>query len=108
MTNLGLVGRDGARSTLRAIGAVLLLLGVAGVVAGAAFFAKGALSDDMEAMGRFALVGIALFGGGGLLAVTGLGLLNAGLRGTRYVSAETLPVVTDPTALFADEQRLDP
>jgi hypothetical protein len=107
MTNPGPTASTRSRVMLRLLGLGLVLLGATGIVAGAVLFGKGALSDDMAGMGRLALIGIGLFGGGGLLAVGGLAALSAGFRGTRYVRAETLPVVTDPTALFADDPRRD-
>ncbi|SFC60939.1 hypothetical protein SAMN04487968_108184 [Nocardioides terrae] len=104
MANVGLPAPARGRTTLRVVGVVLLLLGAAAVVAGAVLFGKGALSDDMDAMGRFALIGVLLFGGGGVLAIAGLGMVSAGFHSTAYVPGETL--VTDPTALFTDDRRL--
>jgi hypothetical protein len=104
MTNLGLPAPTRRRAALRIGGVLLLLLGAAGVVAGAVLFGKGALSDDMETMGRLALIGVLLFGCGGVLAVAGVGMVGAGFRSTTYVRGETL--VTDPAALFTDDQPL--
>ena len=96
MTNPGPADHTRARRTLRVLGLVLLALGMAGVVAGGVLFARGALSDDIDSMGRNALVGIMLFGGGGVLAVAGVGVLSAGFSRQGYVPAEGLSILRDP------------
>jgi hypothetical protein len=92
----GIVDHARARTTLRVLGLALLLVGVAGAVAGAVLFARGALADDIDAMGQNALVGVLLFGGGGFLAVLGVGALSAGFRAEPgYVAGGPLPVSGD-------------
>jgi hypothetical protein len=104
MTNHGLTDRSTVRTTLRVIGAFLFLVGVAGVVAGAVVFARGFLADDLDSMGRDALVGVIVFGVSGVVAVAGVSALSAGfLRDqTRYVATETLPVAGDSLSFLRD------
>lgn len=106
MTNPGLTDRTAVRTILRVLGALLLLAGGAGVIAGAVLFARGFLADDMDSMGRNALIGVLVFGGGGFLAVVGIGALSAGLLGeqSRYVATEALPAGTDAAAVLTDTE----
>ena len=103
MANPGPVDQATARTTLRVLGALLLLLGAAGIVGGAVLFARGFLADDLGDVGRNAVVGVVVFGGGGLLAGLGIAALGAGFRGSRrgYVAVRPL-IITDPAGLFDD------
>lgn len=110
MTNPGLIDPLGAhpgRLTLRVTGALLFLTGMAAIVVGAIVFARAFLADTIDAMGHDGLVGVLVFGGGGILAVLGAALLSAGFAGswTRYVATEAMSVVRDPAALFVDDDR---
>lgn len=95
--------RATARTTLRVLGALLLVLGAAGIVVGAVLFGRGFLADDLNDVGRDAVVGVLVFGGGGLLAGLGIAVLGAGFRGSRrrYVAVRPL-IITDPAGLFDD------
>jgi hypothetical protein len=105
MANPGSTDRSTVRTTLRVVGVLLLVVGAAGVIVGAVLFARGLLADDMDSMGRYALIGVAVVGGGGLLAVLGIGALSAGFLGgrTRYVATEALPVVDDSASFLGDD-----
>lgn len=99
MTNPGHTDQSKVRNTLRLVGAFLFLLGVAGIVVGAVIFARGFLADDLDSMGRSALVGVGVFGVGGVLAVAGVSTLSAGFTRaqSQYVATEMLPMLGDST-----------
>jgi hypothetical protein len=90
MPNLRLKRKVSAR-TLRVLGGVLLLLGIATAVVGAIVFMRGFMADDFDTMGRLALVGVLVFGCGGIVTGLGVSALGAGFAArARYV--ETTPV----------------
>jgi hypothetical protein len=87
--------------TLRLLGCLLLLLGVATAAAGAIVFMRGFMADDFDTMGRLALVGVLVFGCGGIVTGLGVSALGAGFAGrSRYV--ETTPVGRAPRGLADD------
>lgn len=92
---------SGTRTTLRVVGAVLLLAGlVVGGIGVVGFM--DAFSGDLESGPG----SILMIGGGGFLCVFGLGALSAGTLGaqSRYVAGETMPTVKQSAAYLSDGQ----
>ena len=90
------------RTTLRVIGAVLLVAGLGLAIIGGISFVRSATSESVDAGAGFG--SIFLLAGGGFCVVFGLGALNAGTLGaqSRYVAGETLPTVKQSAAYLTD------
>jgi hypothetical protein len=82
------------------LGLVLTPVGVVMVALGFYRF----VTFDPSFGGSGAPDGFLLFAGGGVLAVVGFGLLNAGFLGAtaRYGAGETMPVVKDGASYLSD------
>lgn len=96
----GLRQQAGVRNVFRVLGLVLTPVGVILVALGFYRFVtfNPSIGQSEGPDGFF------LFIGGGILAVVGFGLLNAGFMGAaaRYGAGETMPVVKDSAAYLSD------
>ena len=96
----GLPRTAGTRTTLRVVGAVLLLAGlVVGGVGVSRFVADFESVDGGPGS-------VLLIGAGGFLCVFGLAALSAGTLGaqSRYVAGETMPTVKQSASYLSDGQ----
>lgn len=94
------------RTGLVVTGVILLLLGIAIVIAGAPILGMGQTAndycrnnpyngcggDDVAAGAMFSSLGTSMLWGGGLVALTGIGLIVAGVMAEPKVKAQTVPV----------------
>jgi len=96
----GLRQQTGVRNVFRGLGLVLTPVGVILVALGFYRF----VTFDPSSWGAGPPDGFLMFIGGGLLAVVGFGLLNAGFMGAaaRYGAGETMPVVKESATYLSD------